>query len=261
MKASSLLDPAYSAYLSQMVHEIEDEPFQAHYKRRPWGPSVRGWATRLEAYFWPKPEIGYAQTLERLRPLLSEGQALAEACRPWSDATAVRAVRFANAVFAWGGVRQRVVTAAPVDQVLQAALSGTANGAPMNSGWSKVAAFATAQLESQHRSQAIWDSRVSWSLVRRSDRTLSTKGHTRIPTWLRSIGKVPGRGGSRTTMRTTLPWPNAYRSWPSHFAASALIRDLRDELNHQGIAASTYPGSNEPWTVRAVEMVLFMDGY
>jgi len=55
-------------------------------------------------------------------------------------------------------------------------------------------------------------------------------------------------------------WPNAYGKWRSHFAAGAMVRDLRNQLNDQRIPR--FPGSRETlWTVRDVEMVLFMDGY
>ena len=121
----------------------------------------------------PNPSNGFAASEVQLAPILSEGEALAKAERPWSKETQERAMVFAQKVFQWGGVKQRDVTWELIDLVVQAALTENAtNGAPMNSGWTKIAAFVTDHLEPENRSQAIWDSRVSWSLVRRFDRIL-----------------------------------------------------------------------------------------
>jgi len=52
-----------------------------------------------------------------------------------------------------------------------------------------------------------------------------------------------------------------YKRWQSHLAATELIRESRDELNSRGISALGPDGEEAPWTVRSVELVLFMDGY
>jgi hypothetical protein len=244
---------ARPALVSMFVREIERDPFQAMYRKKPVGASVLGWEARLQAYFWPKPRDGLAATTERLASLLVAGQKLAEARRPWDAGTREQAVAFAKEVFDWGRVRQQKLEWSQVDQVVRAALFGERlDTAPMNSGWTKVAAFLTAHLESSGQSQAIWDSRVSWSLVRRLDRLLIASGHNRVPDWLRGIGRVPGRGGTRTDVKTILDWPDAYQRWSSHLAASQFVREVRNELNKHG---------KKSWTLREVEMVLFMDGY
>jgi hypothetical protein len=247
--------------IAALVDEIERDPYQAHYRLGPVGTPLTGWSERLRGYFWPSPALGFARTMSDLSPLLDDGRTLAEALRPWDKPTQLLAVAFAQRVFRWGGVPQREVIWETVDRVIQSAINSPIEGAPMNSGWTKVAAFSTAHLEGVDGSQAIWDSRVSWSLVRRIDRILCRAGWSEVPTWLQHIGKVGGRGGTRWKVPVRLTWPNAYANWSSQFAASCLIREIRDHLNMQGLLAPQPTGSTGAWTVRAVEMVLFMDGY
>jgi hypothetical protein len=247
--------------IAALVDEVERDSYQAHYRLRPVGTPLTGWSERLRGYFWPSPAFGFVRTMSELAPLLAEGRTLAEALRPWDKPTELLSVAFAQQVFRWGGVPQREVTWETVDRVIQSAINSRIEGAPMNSGWTKVAAFSTAHLEGVDRSQAIWDSRVSWSLVRRIDRILCKAGWREVPMWLQHIGKVGGRGGTRWKAPVTLTWPNAYASWRSQIAASCLIREIRNQLNKQGLLAPQPTGSTGAWTVRAVEMVLFMDGY
>jgi hypothetical protein len=134
---------------------------------------------------------------------------------------------------------------------------------PMNSGWTKVAALATAFLEG-HPSRApdvIWDSRVSTLLVTRMEALLLEPG-IRDPSYLfPHIGTVAGRGGTRPR-KTQLGRAHAYMSWPSQFAGSCLVREIRDVLKGESYPAMPAPnGGTKPWTMRGVESVLFMDGY
>ena len=250
--------------VAALVDDIDLGPYQQTYRRRPLpssGPII-GWAPRLKAYFWPRPEYDYAKSVSLLAPIVEVAGVIARALRPWDDATQIRALAFAHGVFAWGGVPQRNVTAEQVDCVIQTALGqGDDLRAPMNSGWTKVAAIATSHLEAEGRSQAIWDSRVAWCVVRRLDAILTSWGQQQVPACLPHIGRVPGRGGTRWSTQLRLKWPNAYMRWDAHFEASDLIREVRDELNRRGLVAPLPDGSEGPWTVRQVEMVLFMDGY
>jgi len=247
--------------IARLVQTIEIDPFNAFYRLREYGAPVTGWSDRLNAYFWPNPQNGFVETMTALARLTNRGQRVAQAPRPWDEATAMEAVSFATDVLTWGGVPQRSVTPAIVDAVIQAALTRQAGMAPMNSGWTKVAAFATAYLEEEGRANAIWDSRVSWSLVRRIDHLLAGAGWQKVPAWLPDLGKVGGRGGTRWSKPLSLRWPNGYANWPAHFAATALISDIRDYLNSSGRTAPSVSGGSTAWTVRTVEMVLFMDGY
>lgn len=252
---------SFEDIVKRIVDDMSNEPFQPRYRNEPYGPVTIGWTERLRTYFWPKPEFDLQATLKRVRELERAGTSIARQSAPWSEDTKRRAVEFANAVLDWGGVPQKAVTPEIVANVIRAAAGGPRDGAPMNSGWTKVAAFATAHLETEDRSNAIWDSRVSWSLVRRLDRILHEAAHPMVPDFLRHIGKVPGRGGSRWSSPLQLRWRHVYGRWEAHFAAAETIRRLRDELNRREVPSIGVGGVAESWRVRTVEMVLFMDGY
>lgn len=247
-----------------VVDAIHEDPFIARYRgiALHGRESVKGWGNRLQIYFWPQPEVGRQRTEEDLAPLLSQAQGLAQTLGQWNVQQQDAAVAFAHSVFRWGGVPQADVTAEKVDKVFRAALEGVAPaGTPMNSGWTKVAAFATAHLHPS-RQLVIWDSRVAHSLIRRLDAWLRSadKAIADFPL-LAEIGKVPGRGGTRMRASYGLQWPNGYGRWSSVFAGSRLVRSIRDELNQRHIACPALHGGAEEWSVRTVEMVLFMDGY
>jgi hypothetical protein len=247
-----------SAFVRYLVQTIEEDPYQPAYQNKKIGNKVYGWRDRLNAYFWPSPQVDFARTTESVSRLVSTGSELARTIDDWSPDHCRQAVEWANAVLKWGGVPQKRVTADIVHAVIRAAITRDPLGAPMNSGWTKIAAFATAHLEGEGRANAIWDSRVSWSIVRRADVLLHASGLHDIPPWLAGIGRIPGRGGSRWKCALDLRWPLAYGRWASHFAAADLIRDIRDALN-QGAAPRAQRST--VWTIRCVEMVLFMDGY
>jgi hypothetical protein len=245
----------------EFVADVENSKYQPRYLRKPYGDAVQGWAGRLKTYFWPKPEVDAQHNLLRLEPLIARGKMLSEKPRPWDEDTKTNAVAFARGVFEWGRVQPKTVTWQQVDAVLRAASSWkeVAN-APMNSGWSKVAALGTAHLEGQNRSQVIWDSRVSNSLVRRIDRLLHASGTNEIPGWLPRLGRVPARVQERWAIPLHFDWPYGYGRWEYQFAASRLVHALRDELNLRKIPMPAANHQREKWHVRAVEMALFMDG-
>ncbi|MBC7477480.1 MAG: hypothetical protein H7317_05210 [Pseudorhodobacter sp.] len=243
-----------STLVKALVDWMAIDTFQPHYRRRPIGTSVTGWAARLATYFWPNPGVKAAATSARLLPITLRG--------PWSPKEEADAVKWATDIFTWGGVPQAVVTPAMVRDVFESVAAGKRiRSAPMNSGWTKVAAFASHGTGAKNE-QVIWDSRVAHSLIRRLDALLRAAGHNTVPalTILKDIGRVPGRGGSRTAISYGLNWPVGYRTWTAHFAGSALVREIRDELNKRRTPAE-HGKSDGPWTVRDVEMVLFMDGY
>lgn len=233
--------------------------------------AVTGWDKRLESYFWPSPQSGYGPTAKALEHLLEQGAYLANALESnggWNASQEAAATQFANEVFVWGGVPQRpiTVTAANVLAVFRAALANAHDSkALMNSGWTKVAAFATAHLEDAEggKPQVIWDSRVATSLISRLHELAPDGDHAAVRSMFPHIGIVQGQGGTRP--RPTLSgWPNGYRKWTSQIHGSALVREMRDVLNRR---ADLYPAMPLPgntsgkWTTRGVEMVLFMDGY
>ena len=250
-----------STLVKALVDWIGRDSFQPRYRGLPSGKPITGWAARLDGYFWPKPGVDAAATNTRLLPAIALAQELRDTMPgSWASEQEVNAVNWATDIFTWGGVPQAAVTPAMVRDVFESVAAGVQiRSAPMNSGWTKVAAFAShGTVENE---QVIWDSRVAHSLIKRLDTLLDAAGHKTVPhlTILKDIGRVPGRGGSRTAISYGLDWPVGYRTWKAQFAGSALVRDIRDELNRRPPAE--HGKLDGPWTVRDVEMVLFMDGY
>lgn len=265
-----------NAILKQLVDEIDAAPFERMYRRTSLGePTITGWDKRLEAYFWPHPARGYSYTCDQLQGMLDDARVLAEkldaAPNPetaWSPEEKETAVALANRIFVWGGVPQKpaTVTAENVQRVFQNALDARAEStALMNSGWTKVAAFATAHLEQRHpdRTQVIWDSRVATSIIWRLDRILGSSLKQNPRDLFPCIGTVQGQGGTRPR-QLLHAWPGGYRKWSAQISGSAIVREIRDILNRPDHGYPRMPlpdGSRTAWTTRGVEMVLFMDGY
>jgi len=251
-----------AASLVALIHAAELQPT---YRKKPFGAPIRGWPARLHGYFWPAPAHGYAHVTAGLEKLLAEAEVLALAApHCWDAPLQKRAVSFAQAVFAWGSVPQdeETVTAAYILQVFLAALENNPlASAPMNSGWTKVAAFATAHLERTGLPHVIWDSRVATAIIHRIEQTLAEDVDP--ASVAPAIGTVPGRGGSRPRP-LKLRWRGGYQRWDTQVAGSALVRRMRDVLNDPSFGYPAMPlpdGGTGPWTTRGVEMVLFMDGY
>lgn len=254
-------------YLETLVRNIHDEPFQPVYRKRLFGTPVKGWSARLQAYFWPAPEHGYRETCLNMQEIIEGSSQLASALATygsWNETEQLRAVELAHIVFNWGGVPQDEETVTPytVQQVYKAALNNdNAALANMNSGWTKVAAFATAHFEhnGDGHPQAIWDSRVATAIISRLDHILP--GGENPTSLFPGVGTVPGRGGTRPRTLTR-QWPLGYRTWLSQIAGSEVVRDMRDILNGGSYPSMPLPnGGTGKWTTRGVEMVLFMDGY
>lgn len=266
-----------SNVIDWFIDLIDEEPWQPYYRGRPVAGSrpVTGWGSRLQGYFWPNPSSGIAQTVAGLAGITGAlpdvVNAIMNAAPPQQPPAAIlnNAEAIADQIFRWGGVPQ-VFTAQNIIDVVRSAVTRIAvPGAPMNSGWTKLAAFATAHLPGQE--QVIWDSRVANSVIRRLDYILDAAGCNSIPTYLTAIGTVPGRGGSRPGMSKTLKlkWPNGYQKWSSQLAASSFVRAVVARINARsiplppGLPKGLWPDGTTPdiWNMRMVEMVLFMDGY
>lgn len=242
------------------------------HKQFPASPTT-GWPARLREYFWPSPKTGYSASVATLSPLIVEATRLANVTTPWTPADENAAVVLANNIFKWGGVPQdpRTVTPHAIRAVFDAAITGTLSGPRplMNSGWTKVAAFASEHLEGTPggNPQVIFDSRVATAILSRLDSLLTSAGYTSVPAILADLGSVGGRGGTRP--RTlSLNWSVGYKQWNSQFAATRFVVEVRDHLNKNLTKYGKMPVpdsgggmSEKSWTVRGVEMVLFMDGY
>jgi len=259
-------------FVESLVESIHAADFVPKYRKKVLVQNVTiGWDNRLKSYFWPSPQSGYAQTAQALEELLKQGAYLSKALQQndgWTPSQEAAATKFADDVFAWGGVPQKPVnvTAANVLAVFRAAIANTHDAkALMNSGWTKIAAFATAHLEDAEggKPQVIWDSRVATSLISRLHSLAPHGDHAAVQLMFPHIGTVQGQGGTRP--RPALPgWPNGYGKWTSQIHGSALVREIRDVLNERTDLYPPMPlpdNTNGKWTTRGVEMVLFMDGY
>lgn len=256
-----------TAYLEALVRDIHEQAFQPVYRKRAFGTAAKGWDARLRAYFWPAPTQGYSGTALGMQGIAKTSQQLAEALAgrgAWSETEQQQAVELAHAIFTWGGVPQdpKTVTPQSVQEVVQAALDNNHEArACMNSGWTKVAAFATGHLEDMAAEgpQAIWDSRVATAIVDRLDKLLPEGADP--ATLFPGVGTVPGRGGTRPRALSRR-WPSGYKTWAGQVAGSRVVREIRDILNSGNYPKMPLPdGGLVKWTTRGVEMVLFMDGY
>jgi len=260
--------PARSDLLRRLVDELRDEPYQPYFRRQPHGEAVRGWPARLRSYFWPHPTMDGRATAETLGPWFEEAGALSRRLLDgsgWQSEERRRAAVLSWQMLTWGGVtRQAAFSEETVEAVFRRSL-GLMDGeaAPMNSGWTKVAALATAFLEGDpmRTPHVIWDSRVSTSIVWRIDRMFDHMDGVDPKQVFPGLGVVLGRGGTRPK-RLQRAWAHPYGRWWGQEAGTAVVREIRDMLNEDEHGRMPLPaGGTGPWTIRGVESVLFMDGY
>ena len=258
-----------TALVAQLVDEIHKSQMINCYRKAEIS-TVTGWTKRLNSYFWPSPQFGYRSTNIAVASMSDRAAALAKKS-DWTAEDGVAAVMLANDIFRWGGVPQETESVTPenIQAVMRAAVNAKIGDRRplMNSGWTKVAAFASNHLEGlpgQHP-QVIWDSRVATSITKRLDALLVDVPEAQVPSCFSRIGRVDiGRGGNRPA-KLKLKWVNGYGSWSAQLAGSQLVAEMRDVLNGDPEKYGKMPlpenGANGPWTMRGVEMVLFMDGY
>lgn len=252
-----------SSFVQDFVTYVNRDPYHPTYRGKPHGKTIVGWSNRLNNYFWPNPAINLATTLTTLTCINAPASGFMSAIHHFPPTSHGNLVNWANDIFKWGGVPQ-VFTYSDVLDVLSSVNAGfKIKSARMNSGWTKVASFASEVLPPD-KHLVIWDSRVAHSLVTRFETMLSSVGFSGLPVELEGIGYVRGRGGSRKGYPyNTTRWRNGYGRWDTVFKGSELVRLIRDELNSRSGIGIDFkcPVNNGLWTVRLVEMVLFMDGY
>jgi len=225
------------------------------------------WDERLRRYDWKKRT--FEETQHSLAEIMWQGSMLSRLVRhgiEWNRQYKVQAVIWAAKIFEWGGTRQKsAVTWQKVRHTLANAVSGRVDypDAPMNSGYTKVASFATAYLEDEtaRMPQVINDSRVATSLTWRLDTVLREHG------WLPAdlfpgLGRIDAARGGTRPRELVLAWPDAYQRWSGQFAATSAVLAIRDILNRDARYPKMPFGERDVlWTMRGVEAVLFMDGY
>lgn len=113
------------------------------------------WDNRLHNYVWK--QRSFFQTQDELDDLIWQGSLLSRLIlskQEWTPQDKIKAVNWAEAIFQWGGTRQRQpITASKIQNTLTNALLNCVQdaNAPMNSGYTKVASFGTAFLEGFER--------------------------------------------------------------------------------------------------------------
>jgi hypothetical protein len=276
--------------LKRVVRWIHEDPFQR--RRRYSGqisgilgaPVVRGWENRVKEYAYAKQSgPHFAEVYRDVLPIIKELDSIRSA-HAWigtmaEPPTAVVSsiARIAERICLWGGVAQEDYRDAW--KVLRDAISAQDHGARMNSGWTKVAAFATDGMPGNE--QTIWDSRVATSIIWRIDQILA--GATGIGIISKSsaqdivdgfgLGTVASLNVGTRPRTLTFRWPNGYGKWNYHFSGSCLVREMVAILNDPENAYPRMPKptfdanwnhtgqQNADWTVFGAGLVLFMDGW
>jgi|SRR5665213_507924 len=230
------------------------------------------WPDRLRLYRWPK-NTPFKDALVRVQDLLGRLREISEkvgnnSSLSWAEEQRLKQVTLD--IFKWGGVTRgkskRDPSIIDIRNVITTAFEWSRVGsAPLDSGWSKLAAFSTDYLEDSQKSpQVIYDSRVAFSLIRKTERLLKQEKFAGLrPVMEEHLRYIPGRGGNRATWKP-IGWQRGWGRWESQFFASLYVRRIRDVLNRSpkkyGLM-SRADGNEGCWTTRGVEMVLFMDGY
>jgi hypothetical protein len=265
--------------LAEIVAEnIQQEPFEYLPKRsKKRYPSVQGWSERFSNYYWSsstEPLSDWEQINQLTERLGVYAQRLAAKERIDSDIEAAT-VNDVFELFKWGGVLRGKDHNPPsikiINQVISSAIEYNINtDAPMDSAWTKLAAFSTAWLEenTDKPPHIIYDSRVSVALLERIDQAVEMQSNLVVlKNRLNSagLGYVDGRGGNRKERVQKLKqkkWSIGYGKWSSQIISSKIIDAIVLELNSKTrYGKMRYKNCSYSWNARGVEMVLFMEGY
>lgn len=231
-----------------------------------------GWPDRLRNYEW-QPKKGFDGIGEASR-LMAEFEPLArriDAGEVLDEEENRRLHDLVKQTFAWGGVERGASKQNPppheIQAVIRSAHRWTDAGAFMDAGWTKVAAFSTAWVEAEGRTpQIIYDSRVAIGLIRNVEKLALAEGarwpSSLLPLFQAHLRSVPGRNAAKLAA-LSLTWRSGYRQWDAQFFGSLLVSLMRDALNASPGRYGRMPHatSDGPWTMRGVEMVMFMEGY
>ena len=269
---TKITDIAYDLAL-----EIQKEKFQLRYKFQGKimpvqnAPIVQGWDKRLLEYSYATRKKTYKNdyrkvyqytttVVNEMKSIINEydWDTVVYSDIKYSDLQRLK--QLTQSILKWGGIQPKDYT--KIWNVIKTAITWKNEfEAPMDSGWTKLASFATSTL-GKEKQQVIWDSRVSHSITSRLDRLLNQRDMSVKE--MKDIGTVAGRGGTREKSSLKLKWPNGYGKWRFHFGGSRLIQIIVEVLN---VNQSEFPRMPHPykgnvdWDVWGVGLVLFMDGY
>lgn len=266
-----------------IVNQLQTECWRQLFRKRPTGIVAKGWAERLHHYTWSTKSapdfFNHLVWLDEITKEASVGETLKIATQRHSARCTV-----ANKILKWGGVTRGNIEKVPhvIDEVIDAGHTGTlSKDAPMNSGWTKVAAVYSLVMPNAPQ-QIIWDSRVSLSICRRLGNAAESLGLSAAElqkTFGCRLGWIKGRGGNRPKLQADAQkwFPSRYGKWDAHFAGGAVVAEMAEILNANTVtygcpldaitehdqAQLKICGIQPPikWTPWLVACVLFMDGY
>ena len=269
--------------LEQLVHRIQNDSFERRRRHGrnfyATGPKVYGWDNRIREYAYAKSRVSnFVDVFRWVTPITSELTTLRHRY-VWAGKMAVvsaaddKLIRYyAEQICIWGGVKQSSYAAAW--EVLRDSICEADHGSPMNSGWTKVASFATDGMHGNE--QTIWDSRVSTSIIWRIDQILHASGMPAAAAQRLinafDLGTIASISGTRPRP-LHFKWRNGYSHWWAHFNGSSVVQEIVSILNNK---ANGYPRmpvpildknskylgeSQQDWSVFGVGLVLFMDGW
>lgn len=266
-------DEAISALAGPLVEHLDQTEFEYRPRRGKRLAPVRTWPDRLCGYRWNRNDSPWADydELERLENILAPYCSDLDKNRDFSE-TEKQSIKYATKnLFRWGGVLRGKGHADPsledIERVMRTARSyRNVYQAPLDSAWTKLASVSTAKFE---RPQVIFDSRVSIAILDSIEFVCQKSPElerARLSLMKGNLGFVPGRGGNRPYRVKNLQqrgWKSRYGRWSAQFTASRLVNEMANILN-SNTKFGEMPmrdGTFGKWSVRGVEMVLFMDGY
>jgi hypothetical protein len=222
--------------IEDVVNNIHKDPWRQIWRKKPTGVEANGWPERLHYYcLATKSNPDFLNHLVWLHNIVEKVR--------HADVSEIKTrhsarCKFAIDILEWGGVTRGNTARVPaaIDAVIDTVQNGTRFAhAPMNSGWTKIAAVYSLIL-SGSPPQIIWDSRVSLSVCTRLGN--AAKGRGMDPAAVRKIfggrlGWVAGRGGRRARlMALAKVWfPNRYGKWDAHFEGGAVVAEMAQILN------------------------------
>ncbi|WP_162560562.1 hypothetical protein [Methylobacterium durans] len=265
---------------------VSSDKISEHRRGNVWRPRALPsvglpWPDRVLAYHWKGD--GYRELQNSLSAILSDSRDLSHVLTggaTWEYEDQQRAVDLTSRVFSWGGVPSRsAIDSRAVQAVFAAALRATGvhiaiehtKDAPWSSGWTKVAAFATAHLDHDHNTagspQVIWDSRVANAIRKLVDAAEARLPDSTVAQLRHDLRQIRGRGGERMGLQLPPGWAFANtleQKWIAQRAGSRLIRHMRDALNAAPERYGKMPGAEHlggRWTSWGVGLALFVEGY
>jgi hypothetical protein len=245
-------------YTAEFVDRVHSTPW-SYAKNNDY--TATGWDQRLTKYAWATAKNPtWKQDYDDTVPLLKQATRLAKIpTKKWAPQDDDSAILVTRAIFHWGRVSTRPTLyeiKLVFDEIMKSGgPSGTTN-APMNSSWTKLAAFASHHLGIQGE-QVIYDSRVAWAIIKNLDQIL--------PSDLERKNHFPYLGFilPRQPKGLNWSWPNVYTQWSAQIAATEFCREVATILNSNG-AYPKMPNPNnnglKAWDVWGVGQVLFMEG-